>query len=376
MAGIVEMIQSQAVHMRSYAIVAVLIIGLSACDWTHTGDPVLDCFPGVGACLSPESEIDLEEIGVFMPSSVLRYRNSLIIEKGQSDNVVDIYNFSTGEIIHCFRKGRGPGEVVMPSSLQAIADSLFLYDISRQRYYRLDLQHTISSGEEFTAEVNDFSRLDTTSFVRPFVMVRHNGGVFATGFFPYKCWFVGIDSDNKIVGGPGYLEYSAISEFPQESQATFHISSKFAISPDERRLICAHCYSAAFSICELKEYSANETFRYVSKREPLVFAPNSRSDPGISFAKNHSDGYIDVCADDEYIYLLYSGKPVSGDTPSYVSTHLLLYDWNGNPLKRIELDKGVQSISLDSGKLYCTTSFPDSRILIYDISLVVSGKNL
>lgn len=362
-------------YYRSLSLAVLLLTTaiLASCNRPSSGDVVLDYFHNAPVPLSPETEIDLESAGILMPSAVRPYHSSLVIEKGQASNMVDIYTPSSGEIIHCFKKGRGPKEILTQSSFQVIEDSLFLYDISRQKYYSLDLASTITSGSEVIEEVDVFGTSnDASTFAIPFVLYRQNGIFYSTGIFANESWFIGITEEKGIVDGPDYISYDVFSDFSQEALSTFHTSSTFAMNPSGSRLLCASVHSPAFTICETRKGSIVEKLRYVADREPLVKAPD-RHEGGavIVFAPNHLDGYVDACADDDRIYLLYSGKPAMGETPVFVSSHLLVYDWDGKPISRIELEQEVQSIHLSSGKLYCTTSYPEAKVLIYDVSQVL-----
>ncbi len=77
----------------------------------------------------------------------------------------------------------------------------------------------------------------------------------------------------------------------------------------------------------------------------------------------------DKVSDSDKVYLLYSGKPFdNADSPNYECNHLIVYDWDGIPKRHIVLGESVMSIAVDGDALYGLSSWPDSRILIYDLS--------
>lgn len=74
-------------------------------------------------------------------------------------------------------------------------------------------------------------------------------------------------------------------------------------------------------------------------------------------------------SDSDKVYLLYSGKPFdNADSPNYECNHLIVYDWDGILKRHIVLGESVMSIAVDGDALYGLSSWPDSRILIYDLS--------
>ena len=79
-------------------------------------------------------------------------------------------------------------------------------------------------------------------------------------------------------------------------------------------------------------------------------------------------GFFDVASSDDSIYLLYSGRTreTQAELDSECS-HLLVYDWDGNPVRRYELEKTINSIYLHEGRIYGTSMHPASRIYVYNL---------
>jgi hypothetical protein len=63
--------------------------------------------------------------------------------------------------------------------------------------------------------------------------------------------------------------------------------------------------------------------------------------------------FVNGYTTDDYIYTLYSGKLANSLNSDY-SNYILVYDWNGNPIKKIVLDKNALSfcISNDNKEIY------------------------
>lgn len=58
-------------------------------------------------------------------------------------------------------------------------------------------------------------------------------------------------------------------------------------------------------------------------------------------SKDNIIGYLDICATEEYIYALYADKKIFTDNKSndYNSDIILVFDWSGNPVKKLKLNK-------------------------------------
>ena len=82
--------------------------------------------------------------------------------------------------------------------------------------------------------------------------------------------------------------------------------------------------------------------------------------------------YYDAIAGDEYVYLKYSGRE-----PRYVREeiekgvyymYLEQWDWNGNPLKRYQLDQqGAIAIDEKNGKIYLVAYNHEHPFFVYDL---------
>lgn len=83
-------------------------------------------------------------------------------------------------------------------------------------------------------------------------------------------------------------------------------------------------------------------------------------------------GYLDSYCTNKYIYTLYNDKTLVDDNnePNEFNSNLvLIYDWNGNPIKMLKLDNKVEYICVDSKDqfLYAITSSDESYILSYKL---------
>lgn len=68
--------------------------------------------------------------------------------------------------------------------------------------------------------------------------------------------------------------------------------------------------------------------------------------------KGNRNGFIAADVTNKYIYSLYSGKVINDSsiaelTKSFLSKYIYVFDWEGKPIKRYELDQEVRSIAVD-----------------------------
>lgn len=87
-------------------------------------------------------------------------------------------------------------------------------------------------------------------------------------------------------------------------------------------------------------------------------------------------GYLDLFAGDKYIYALYNGRTKEAFKDRYFyGNEIHIFDWKGNPVKKIILDKDARALSVDeAGRILYTISYDideneDPKFLVYDIGM-------
>ena len=132
------------------------------------------------------------------------------------------------------------------------------------------------------------------------------------------------------------------------------------------RGVCAMLYCGAFSIFDISGNILHEKMRKIYY-EPKVI---SMSGEMISPAHDGEEtkGFFSAESTEDHIYLLYSGRTreTQAELDSECS-HLLVYDWDGNPVRRYELEKTINSIFLKDGKIFGASKYPKARIYVYDL---------
>ena len=62
------------------------------------------------------------------------------------------------------------------------------------------------------------------------------------------------------------------------------------------------------------------------------------------------NGFLSLAGNDKYVFALFSNERMKEE--SYQSNTILVFDWNGNPIKQIKLNEDVQLIAVNSSSLF------------------------
>lgn len=351
--------------IQSFALILLAVTVLSAGCVSQNGDKVLEHFPSP-ELLHPEDSVDLSAFNILLPEDIVKHGNGYFIKYHSSKYAVDYVEPSSGRQIHCFLVGRGPQELINPSSLGYNKDTVFIYDIAMRRYYSLNAPATVAKSAPEIEVCRSFLEYGDPSVNRPFVVLKSGNTMIATGLFDEPFWFGLIDSSAKMFSGVDFVDYDVIRDFPDVSKRALFISTGLSVSPDGKKLVAALRASAAISICSLSDSILTEEKRLVYS-EPVVTVPAGEYDPVLAYSPNNKDAFKCATSDNMNIYLLYSGKTLAGNEPSYECHYLLKMNWDGKPVKSYRLAKSINSFYLEGNMIYGVSSHPDSRLYVYSL---------
>lgn len=345
-------------------LLAAVLLTVS-CGQVSDCDLVLDGFSEV-VQIAPADSVQLETFNIIMPNRVFYYKDWLIIVKSGTDNAVDIINPKTKEKIECFRRGRGPNEILNIGSTQLIGNRLEVFDVSQQILYSLDISATLQNKQQTVFEKSSMNEGQSkTNTVRPYSVYRYGDASVVAGLFDDGTWYASIDRNGNILGSVPVENFKSTEALSVLERSSMFTSSFFSMRPDNKKGVCSTICGGIFSIFDADSNVIRETGRKIWF-EPKVTKSNVERLLSPKHEQDDIRGFCSACSDMHYIYLLFSGKKLSNsDDPSFQCRHLLVYDWDGNPVRRYELEKDVCSIHLQGDRLFCASMHPAPRIYIY-----------
>ena len=92
----------------------------------------------------------------------------------------------------------------------------------------------------------------------------------------------------------------------------------------------------------------------------------------ITFESDDIYGISDMVSDEHFIYLLYSGKNVKEKgNDAFNCSHLLVYDWRGNPVANCVLSKSLYDFSIDGNTLYGLSRESTPIVYVYSLDKIL-----
>jgi hypothetical protein len=296
--------------------------------------------------LKPESVLPLNDL-YFKFARISELNDSTLIITARSishtsgNSLIYFISKNTGSIIREIGpSGRGPAELMGVFSTSILKNEIIFYDPISYKILKYNFIRDSSNYQSFKIKkeyiIDYLSVIDSNKYILL--------GLFKGKMFNYLNLetgeeFVNIDypklqnqqdADSKKTG---FLSYSAfpgsLIKRPEHSSFAF--------------------YSSTSELIQIIEVIGN---MIIGKKQILYDLPVGNivfNQDAFIWGYNNKSKYcfIDGTASEKYLYLLYSGNYIR-DKNSILSNCILVFDWNGNKIKKIDLDRKVFAISVDS----------------------------
>lgn len=310
--------------------------------------------------LYPKKVIDLFEFGILRPFEIIKVNdNTFLIQDFKDENIFNLINFSSRKIMSGGKKGQGPNEVLAPPILQFRGKKILTYDSLKKTMYEV----TISSDS--TLSLMEFFRIDTD--VQILFMVNQLDSTFiATGLFG-DYWLAEMNKEGKIFSTIDFPKWEQTNRIPKTAISMLYTNSRMANSPDNKRIVVVTHNQGVISFLYRTDSGIKE-YKQI-KYYPPIYKVTERG--GVAYSRDNIEGFIAVVCDDNYIYTIYSGRTINshGGMGSAYCENLLVYDWEGNPVKRYLLEIPIFRMSYDKEKnrIYGLGENPEGVLVVYQL---------
>lgn len=341
-----------------------LFIQLLSCSQESASDDPLKDFPQENTIqITPSNLLELEEYEVFKPGVIIKNAVGYVVKNQTEDRLFSSINCSTHSVAHGVRKGEGPDELVSPSSFFKKDNDYFIYDLAKKTIYKVILGDSLIT-------ISEFKRFKMDE--RPFIINCLTNGFVASGLFQ-NAWMAYFDNDGIISSTLSFPFFEETKNFPEISMSSLYLSTLATVRPDEQKIVCVSQTHGVLSFCNIVGNQLKE-YKQIKYYPPKVRSLRKAGSPTIAFNRDNKIGFCGAASDENSVFVLYSGRTFnSHGTLSHHCEHVLIYNWKGEPVKRLILEKPLYSMNYDAKTqtLYGIGYDPEAVVLEYDLNGVI-----
>jgi hypothetical protein len=333
---------------KKYYILCLLF--LTGCSGYREKDP-LACFKSEPVRLVPT----IIPTDVLYGGAVALMEDTILaINTRKEDTLLTLINVLNGKTLkRMIRKGNGPGEMIMLRFCkQTDNKQLWFHDPNSEKLHFIDHQVITTDTCYKTATFQQNSQR----------LLKIDTCFISSGVFVKNYRFQIFDSNGKTINS--CLNYQKPEKYPNMPDQVYSTGFQglYTIHPDNDKFAFATIFSGSIQIFDF----VNNVIQ--PKVDLFFWDPVMEERNGVCvFSLQSKSGFNGIDSDQQFIYTLYSGKILAEQDDT--CSHLLVFDWNGNPVKRYLLDTPLSGFCINSQgtKLYGIAFMPETTIVQYDL---------
>ena len=278
-----------------------------------------------------------------------RIGSQLIVRDDQVETKLTIFDLDSDAVhpIYTGLVGQGPGELTNPGPMIMDGNRFLIYDGAKMKLlsFQLDSLKTPNYKPQELISIKESGIIDIKKISKDMFL--------AVGVFPENRFLL-INSQGETVGRLGTYPIALTGDMPEYVRA---IAAQSMLTTNLEKNISATAMRYGehiqFHAFHLRDASSEAKLL----NEHNVFLPEYTTkeyDGSANFKPTDKTrwGYLSLSSNANFVYALYSGKPQLPGTKFYQGNEVHVFDWNGQLLKKIELDKESISITCNQTDLY------------------------
>ncbi|MDR2909960.1 MAG: TolB-like 6-bladed beta-propeller domain-containing protein [Bacteroidales bacterium] len=278
-------------------------------------------------------ELNYPEDSILKPDFIYSFGDFILLSEPKSDYLLSSYNIKTKELNRFITKGNGPEE---------------LLDVQQIGSFKND--NTFFAKSTFTENMfvfesvdNKIHKLSATPIPDNIVSLCTDGDLLIySKYGDYRYSVYNNSNKSKIEFGDSIV-YNNFSQ----NMISRTLQGLCTNSTEKKTIAWFSIYGDAYEIYDYSDLSDIKNTKQVLSWLPSVTA--QREIPVMN--TDTKLGVPSVTSSDKYIYALYSENTLMDaatlQDDVFFCKKILVFDWEGNPVKILQIDKELRSISFN-----------------------------
>lgn len=343
----------------------LLVFLLSSCDFAIDNNPINELFHSKTEQLTGQI-IMIPSDSTSNVFSMVLLDSILITSSPSGRHLFDLIDIKNEIFLGRYgKKGGGPGELGFPSFIEA--------DPVDDNKYWIFSKRDFAIYESTKENILNYSNPTKTDIqlnpnIQRIQKIRQDQYI-ANGIFPNRIALLDYKGDTNITFG----HYPFENEFKNYNYPTLAMAfqGKFAVHHTGMKAVLATSNSANLDFIDLTNLDKPNIYRQLHFWKPS-FQDNSKENSiSTALLNDNKFGFRDIKVTSKYIYTLFSGRTFDRyDNKALEGNQILVFDWEGNPVKRYQLDYDIKAIEVtpNNSVLYAFSDLEQPTFLKYVLS--------
>ncbi len=284
--------------------------------------------------------------------------DAYMITEMQDEYMFSLVNFNTKEVIKGVRRGNGPGEIIATMCYQVNENRFLTFDTARNKIYQVVVSPDTTLVLEEVEEIHIDKMLSR---------VDYQGSHVITNGLLEDAWLVTMKSNGEIMSGVNYPSFKETNDAQPITLSFIYLNTHVARKPDNKKVVAATQNLGVISFFHYIDGLILEEYQQIKYYGPQFFLAEGGS---VAWSRDGLTGFCGLDCDDTHVYALYSGRTFTEHgVECFYCEHLLVYDWDGNPVKHYTLDIPLYFMQFDKERetIYGIAYHPEGVFVEYQL---------
>lgn len=188
---------------------------------------------------------------------------------------------------------------------------------------------------------------------KPYFLCKASDGFISGSSADPNTWYSFYDKQGRIVSSVNALGYPDFQLASPDVKSSILLSSVYTYSSKRERACVASVATGSISFSDLSDGILQEFARCETESQ-----------------ESRISHFNCVTSDDDHVYALYSGREITDKRiPCNECNHLIVFDWNGYPVRLFHLRHSLSSICRDGDGITGVTAYPSAKIYHYSCKI-------
>lgn len=321
-----------------YTILFVSLFFLSACTSVRQSS-LLSIFP-----VNEKGHIKTKKIEAdsIRNPYLMEYTNGkLFLADINQPTFITVFDWKNGAFLGDFAtKGLGPDEVLFLTTLNALNNNLYFWDINKKELVSVNPENY---QRNYSVKIEN----DTSSLINAFKVFPLEEKLYAaTGLVKNKRMAL-LNNEGKVITTFGDYPKEDKNQVYTDVENGFAYQSIIAYQPERHILAVGSREGESIAFYNLTNRRSPSLIKEYVCSYPSYKDSSTENSQSVTFLPDNITGMVDMKSLDKYCICLFSGKTRKPGEAYEGGRYILIFDWDGNPVKSIDLGRGYTNIAVN-----------------------------
>ncbi len=335
----------------------LLFLFLNTWLWTACTEEkpqtVLELFPE-DIQLSQKKEYNINEDSLAIIEGLTCDGENLIVYDFHSGESYTLFDEKSGEYIaHFGRIGQGPTEILIGSYGYLFRKCFTVFSDQS----RAVMKYNLDSLRNGKTDATLLTRYDIPDMQVSRLITIDDSTFVGMGTYKSRYQYFLFNKHNKVLSCGADVYNAADSAFEKYTKFLSN-QGDLVMHPRKKVFASSLNFSSNIDFFEIANHKIH-LIKSLRLGNPIFKPVNGGRFFYVDSTEDTQTGYIHLSATANYVYALYSDKKLDG---SYRKSNVVLvFDWEGNPVKKYVLDKDAHYIAVDDEQKSMFAAVVDSE---------------